>query len=178
MGSVLGENKPVWILTSYCAHTPPNCLLVNGYGATECSWALYYTISHQDDIKNLNSIPLGKTTSNLEAIIDYEVTDDSKTGELCIHSNYISPGYWHNEKATKKAYTKFGSGKMYYRTGDIVSVDESGCYYFNGRLHWHEKIRGQRVNLHEIEDVMLNQFPLEECAVGLSPYTAVNSDGL
>lgn len=140
----------------------PHCKLINGYGATECSWVSSYTIGKDADLSQFNTFPLGKLTEGIDYILDS--SDYDAGGELLIHGDGISPGYWNNEHESNKAFVVIGE-KRYYRTGDIVLPDPHDGFHFLGRVKWHEKIRGQRVNTKEIEDIFLKGLPGTDCVV-------------
>ena len=130
--------------------------LINGYGATECSWIASHTITKHTDLSSLHSFPIGKITEGIEIHILKEGYE--RGGELYIHGEGISPGYWENPEANSKGFL-IADGKKYYRTGDIVEIDCNDNLQFLGRVQWHEKIRGNRVNLKEIEDKFRSQVP-------------------
>ncbi len=56
-------------------------------------------------------------------------TKISESGELLIKSPYVMKGYFRNEELTKEAFTDDG----WFKTGDIVSIDEKGNYSVTGR---------------------------------------------
>ena len=141
----------------------PSCQLINGYGATECSWISSFAVRIDTDLSQFKAFPLGKLTEGLDFIIDPS-DDYEMSGELLIQGDGVSPGYWNNDVENGKAFVVI-AGKTYYRTGDIVSLDDEMCCHFLGRVTWHEKIRGQRVNTKEIEDIFLKQLPGKEYVV-------------
>ncbi len=143
---------------------PSTCLFVNGYGATEFSWISYFIIKKDDPLDQMDQIPLGILSTGTLAMLDTSQSDDPRVGELCVASPHMSIGYWQNVNATKKAFVTH-KGVIYYRTGDLAFKDESNVYHFKGRLCWHEKINGKRVNLKDVEDSMLKTFPFAECVV-------------
>lgn len=52
-----------------------------------------------------------------------------KDGELLIKAESVMPGYYKNEEETKKVFTEDG----WFKTGDIVEMDDEGFLYFKGR---------------------------------------------
>jgi amino acid adenylation domain-containing protein len=160
-----GEAVKIDHVRLYQKVVQPHCLFINGYGATEFSWLSYFIIKKDTPLDQMHSIPLGHLASQTELFLDYTEGDLLLgIGELCVHCPFQSPGYWNNEEATNKAFFK-KDGKVYYSTGDLVEMDGEGILHFKGRLSWHEKINGKRVNLKEVEDQMLSTFPFEECVV-------------
>lgn len=133
----------------------PDALFINGYGATECSWISYHVIKKDDIIPE--QIPLGIMATGIDVYLD-------RDGQLWVSSGCMSPGYLNNQEANKAAFSMH-HGKAFYKTGDLVTVDRNNVYHFNGRMAWHEKINGKRVNLKGIEDCMLKKYPFEECVV-------------
>jgi D-alanine--poly(phosphoribitol) ligase subunit 1 len=138
----------------------PNAILQNAYGPTEATIdSLMYNFN-KDEFpgKSLNGIiSLGKGFGDF----GYTVIDQSRnpvkpgeTGELCLHGNQVMSGYWDDEEKTSRAFVEFRSGKdikRFYRTGDLVSADSDGYYYFHGRIDEQVQIQGFRVEPGEIE---------------------------
>lgn len=137
----------------------PESKLINGYGATECSWVSSFIIDRDTDLSQFKSFPLGPLTAGIDCLISADGYEEG--GELLIHGDGVSPGYWKNDEENRKAFVTI-EGKNYYKTGDIVASDEHACLHFLGRAQWHEKIRGQRVNMKEIEDSFKRELPKTE----------------
>ena len=155
-----GESVNLEHLKLYCDIATDRCSFGIGYGATECSWIAYNSLTKQEAqqiIAKNEQIPLGKFSSHITHSINAE-------GELCISSPYLSSGYQDNEEAQKAAFFD-DNQKRYYRTGDLFkTVDSKLC--FNGRTAWHVKMNGQRVSLKEVEEKLKAQFPsIERCEV-------------
>lgn len=79
-----------------------------------------------------------------------------KTGEIVIHSRFVSPGYWKEPALTAQRFRPDpqAEGYFYYYSGDLGRIDADGQVYFMGRADSQVKIRGQRVELDEIERVL------------------------
>ncbi|MDT2010940.1 AMP-binding protein [Carnobacterium divergens] len=130
--------------------------ITNGYGPTETTCcALSYQIPKQKEIKS--SVPLGYANLNLDMIVVDErglVCERGISGELCISGDGKMLGYLH-EKSPLIIY----SGKEFYKTGDIVVMDEENKFHFIGRVDRQIKINGYRVILNELEE-SLNEMEL------------------
>ncbi|MCP4319881.1 MAG: amino acid adenylation domain-containing protein, partial [Hyphomicrobiales bacterium] len=76
-------------------------------------------------------------------------------GELYIGGDGVGRGYLNRSDLTCKAFIKnpFSSndGSRIYKTGDIVKLLPDGSIFFIGRNDGQIKIRGQRVELGEVE---------------------------
>lgn len=60
-------------------------------------------------------------------------------------------------------------GRVFYRTGDIVTRNADGLYQLEGRSDWQVKVRGVRTNLQEVESVLARHPDVEEAAVVALP---------
>jgi acyl-coenzyme A synthetase/AMP-(fatty) acid ligase len=94
---------------------------------------------------------------------------DNEIGELYIAGEGLSPGYWRDPDATRRAFLQRpGAGEpsdRIYRTGDLAARNSEGVFYFIGRRDTQIKSRGYRIELGEIE-IALNALPrLQESAV-------------
>lgn len=157
-----GEEVQVSHVKLFREACPDHCQISIGYGQTEHSWTTCFIITKETDLNHLNALPLGYASLSLDVLL-VEI-ENSNMHELCISSDYLSPGYWNNGEATQKAFFVNANGKRYYRTGDIVTKDEKGCLHFKGRMTWHEKINGKLINLHEIELALKNSLG-NDCTV-------------
>ncbi len=76
-------------------------------------------------------------------------------GELYIDGDGVGRGYLNRPDLTRKTFIKnpFSSddGRRIYKTGDIVKLLPDGSIFFIGRNDGQVKIRGQRVELGEVE---------------------------
>jgi amino acid adenylation domain-containing protein len=72
-------------------------------------------------------------------------------GELCVSGKLVGKGYLNREELTAE---RFPSLKVFkervYRTGDLVRVLHDGCFDFLGRADDQVKLRGQRLEIGEI----------------------------
>ncbi|MEK0373702.1 amino acid adenylation domain-containing protein [Corynebacterium mastitidis] len=73
-------------------------------------------------------------------------------GELAIGGPQVGGGYFRRPELTAAAFLPDPEGGTMYRTGDLVRLDkELGMYEFRGRLGDQVKVRGNRVELGEVE---------------------------
>jgi long-chain-fatty-acid--[acyl-carrier-protein] ligase len=49
-------------------------------------------------------------------------------------------------------------GKVWYRTGDLVSMDDAGYLTFQGRLQRFVKVGGEMISLPQIENILLEAY--------------------
>ncbi|MGR5066587.1 amino acid adenylation domain-containing protein [Photobacterium sp. DNB22_13_2] len=77
-------------------------------------------------------------------------------GELYIAGQGLARGYHQLPEKTAKAFVDnpFRSGQRMYRTGDLAYWLPSGELVVCGRIDSQVKIKGHRIELHEVEDVL------------------------
>lgn len=151
-----GEVMPVKHLNQW-QKAMPSCMYVNMYGPTEATdIATYYIVDRE--YKNHETLPIGKACANMRTIILNEKNEKCKTleqGELCILGSGVALGYWNAPKLTQKAFTQNPLNSKYdeiiYRTGDLAYENEDGNIIFLGRRDSQIKLRGNRIELGDIE---------------------------
>ncbi len=166
-----GETYPTRQLQKLMSHWP-DAQYSNVYGPAEVNQCTYYTVPKKIDAEVL--IPLGKVWSNTEMLIldDQDLAvEKGEIGKLLISSTTMMYGYWNNEKLTEKAFFISTKDRMknftkkYYRTGDLVKVNDEGLLIFYGRSDRQIKTRGYRVELNEVEAALLNISEIKKAAV-------------
>ena len=132
---------------------------VNGLGLTESTMGLQFVADH--DTRLLGQVvPVGDAVAGLEVrLVDAQGTA-GWSGEIWLRGAGITPGYWGAETAPLTA-------DGWYRTGDLGRRQPDGQIVSLGRLDEQVKIRGQRVELGEIEAALGALAGIRECAVRL-----------
>ncbi len=116
--------------------------------------------------------PIGRVCSHLRALVIDENArplPPDREGELCIAGPGVMRGYWGQPELTEKAFVTDGEGTRWYKTGDIVALDENGDYKYLGRRDRMIKKRGYRVELGEIEACLYRHASVREAAVVALP---------
>lgn len=87
-------------------------------------------------------------------------------GELCVSGPWLAVGYCNMPKETAERFTEnpFHPGARLYHSGDQMAWDQDGCLVFHGRNDRMVKVRGYRVELGEIDQVMGRLEAVEEAA--------------
>lgn len=164
-GSALrGEDLTFW------QQNRPGTRLVNEYGPTEtvvgCS--LYEVPA---DLRIAGAVPIGRPIANTQLyVLDSQMqpVPVGMAGELYIGGVGVARGYLGRPDLTSAQFVPdpFSAepGRRVYRTGDIVRYAPDGNLYFLGRFDRQVKLRGFRVELEEIERLLL-QHPAVDRAV-------------
>jgi len=149
----------------------PGVGLVNAYGMTECSDdILHYAMSAPPAQQQDTPIGTPVPHTRVYVIDDHDrVCATGEKGELCAAGIGLSDGYLNAPEQTSLAFvegSRFGLDEKYlYRTGDIGYQREDGNYVYLGRGDYQVKIGGFRVELYEIESVLLKHSDITQAAV-------------
>ena len=90
-------------------------------------------------------------------------------GELVVYGPNVMQGYWNLPQLNARAFLVDANGRRWYRTGDLVTEDDSGVYTYRGRRDRMVKRRGYRVELGEIEAALMRHPDVQETAVIAGP---------
>jgi surfactin family lipopeptide synthetase A len=129
--------------------------LWNLYGPTESTiWSTGTTIDEKDEV-----ISIGRPMANTQCYILDELQQPvtlGVTGELYIAGDGLARGYLDRPELTKSKFlpNPFIPGKQMYRTGDLARYQNNGNIECLGRTDQQVKLRGYRIELPEIENVL------------------------
>lgn len=144
--------------------------LLQGYGPTECS-----AVTHTNTMSDRGANRIGTATGCVGWIIDPD--DDQRLvplgeiGELAIEGHILARGYLEDAQKTSEAFIRDpawllkgsssnpGRHGRVYKTGDLVYYNQDGVFSIIGRKDTQIKIRGQRVELGEVETSLREVFP-------------------
>ncbi|KAF5676899.1 hypothetical protein FHETE_1961 [Fusarium heterosporum] len=154
-----------------------NATLNNSYGPAECS--VTSTINPGvTDKSGSNTIgrPICGTQNWIVDVHDYNrLVPIGAVGELVIEGPSVSRGYRNDPVKTSAVFitdpaftAEVGprkSGRRMYRSGDLVRYNADGKIVILGRSDSQIKIRGQRVDLGEIESCIVKLMPKVRTAV-------------
>ncbi|HLJ27398.1 MAG TPA: amino acid adenylation domain-containing protein [Candidatus Angelobacter sp.] len=150
----------------------PHVVLVNTYGATECS----DDTTHQPLLHVTGStvrVPVGRSIPGARHyVLDRELgtLPAGCTGQVAIAGDVVGRGYLGDAAATGQAFRPdpfSGDGSRLYLTGDLGRWNSLGELEFLGRTDTQVKLHGQRVELREIEAALARYPGLRQVAVML-----------
>ena len=143
----------------------PNSIVENLYGPTELTIACTVHRWDPDNSAALcvnDMVPIGVPYPGLTAVLvddELRIVPEGTPGELCLCGAQTSPGYWKDPVKTAERFVKIpASGQpdaVFYRTGDLARQLPNGEYVCLGRTDHQIKVLGFRVELGEIEGVLL-----------------------
>ncbi len=145
--------------------------LVNCYGPTECTtFATCFPIVSEWE----ENVPIGKPISNTTAyILDKygKIQPIGVPGELCLGGDGLARGYLNRLDLTAEKFilnpyiVNSTLEERIYKTGDLARWLPDGNIEFLGRIDNQIKIRGFRVELGEIESLLLKNEAIKEAVV-------------
>ena len=138
-------------------------IVYNGYGPSETYYATLYKM---DD----GIVTIGKPIYNMQIYIldnNMQPLPIGIPGEIYISGDGVGKGYLNNIELTDKTYIKnpFKDNSTMYKTGDTGMYLNDGRIVCLGRLDHQVKIRGQRIELDEIETIILEYPHIKKVAV-------------
>ncbi len=150
---------------------PASTRVTNTYGPSECS--PISTIEHRS--QDGKDISIGYGAGAVTWVVDSDDVNQlipiGAVGELCIEGPILGRGYLHDKEKTAAAFIENprwltqgaagypGRRGRIYKTGDLVRYNEDGSLVCIGRKDTQTKIRGQRVELGDIESHTLACVP-------------------
>jgi len=168
---VAGEALDPELVGRWLKHYP-GIPVLNGYGPTECS----DNVTHHPIADPLPSdalrTPIGRPIVNTQLYVLDEWLNPAPIGvigELFAGGLCLGRGYLHDPLRTALSFVPdlFSGqrGARLYRTGDVVRWTPDGTLDFLGRRDGQIKLRGNRVELGEIEAVLRQHQAVDDAAV-------------
>jgi amino acid adenylation domain-containing protein len=135
--------------------TLPWVALWNNFGCTELNDIAYCGPERLGGAGQF--VPIGWPIDNVQA----HVLDERRrelplgvVGELCVDYPWMARGYWRQPELTAERFVPNPHGEpgsRLYRTGDLVRRLADGSLEYLGREDFDIKIRGQRVDVRQVE---------------------------
>lgn len=130
----------------------PKRVIHNFYGPTEATIGV---TTYPCVPINGRSSNIGRQFANVGSYVLRPGTDDpvlrGGIGELCVSGKLVGKGYLNRDDLTAERFPVLKAfNERVYRTGDLVRVLHDGCFDFLGRADDQVKLRGQRLEIGEI----------------------------
>lgn len=164
-----GDRAAVADFELFKRHFAPTCKFANGIGATEVGPFRECFVTH-DTLINEKVMPVGYPLWGKDLLLvddNGQEVETGRVGEIVIRSHYLATCYWRQPELTSAAFSPdpAGSGARIYRTGDLGRLTNDGCLYCFGRKDRQVKIRGNRVELAEVEATLRTIESVRDAAV-------------
>lgn len=144
----------------------PGTEIYSFYGCTETPQGMLIKMftSETDNFYALGS-PIDDVCAVVIDSDTQEICKQGDVGEICIISQFISPGYYGDVDSSNFIKWKDVNGIEVpaYRTGDLGWQNENNEIIYLGRRDRQVKIRGYRVELGNVENILMENDAVKQC---------------
>ncbi len=151
---------------------PSSTRVINSYGMTEATIdSTFYEMGYKALSSTNISVPVGKPFSNTELYVLDEklnVVLEGNVGEIYIGGAGVALGYLDQPMLTQEKFVDLAldhKTKHLYRTGDLGYIDKQGDLHLVDRVDTQVKLNGQRVDLLNIEQALMQHPGIQECVI-------------
>lgn len=164
----------------------PHSVVENLYGPTELTLSCtYYRWDRERSLSECHRgvVPIGHPFPGCEALVADESlreVPEGEPGELLVAGPQVALGYLDDPVKTKSSFVvPHGRQDVHYRTGDRVFRESpSGPLHFLGRVDHQLKVRGNRLELGEVEAALRRVVGTDAVAAIGWPITEAGADGI
>ena len=149
-------------------HCPAACRLMHALSSTETGLISAWMIDRDTALPD-GRIPAGQAVRGVEVqLLDTrgQPVSPGSVGRIAVRSAHLAQGYWLQPDATAEAFqtdVQNPRDRVFF-TGDLGRFQADGCLQHMGRADEQVKIRGQRVDLAEVEAALQATDLFEEAA--------------
>ena len=137
--------------------------LLNTYGPTECTASCTWSEMAPGVPVTIGApLPTYDVTLRDES---FRVVGHGEVGELCVTGVGVAVGYVGRDDLTAQKFVLDERGRRTYLTGDLGRFNADGEIEYLGRKDAEVKVRGHRVDLGEIESVVMELPEVASCVV-------------
>jgi len=156
-------------LESFARHFPSDAVLSWSLSTTESSASTMMHWRAGDPITE-GPMPSGYPLDDPEPMIVDERGErapQGATGRIVLRGTSLSPGYWKAPEIAAKFFADDPRepGVRTFATGDLGRIDARGMLVHEGRMDYHLKIAGNRIDPAELEEALCRHPDVEDAAV-------------
>lgn len=154
-----GETMTEKVLRTWAGHS-----LYQGYGPSEMTniCTVKANVEEYDLVNNIGS-PLKNTSGFVYRPGTEELVVKGGIGELCFGGDQVFDGYLNMPGFTDQKLIHHPQYGRIYRSGDLGRILPDGSMLLSGRIDDQVKVRGQRVELGEINRALLSHSSTQNC---------------
>jgi L-arginine---[L-arginyl-carrier protein] ligase len=132
---------------------PVTCVVEHSYGASECGWILRHRFAMKE-AGDEGPVPLGRPAN--DGSVRFVDADEAGSGlKEVLVTGAISQGYLADPDETLRRFYTDEDGRRWWRSGDLVRMDEAGTLWHEGRSDDAVKVRGKVASPAEVVSVLL-----------------------
>jgi len=167
--NLTGETVLSRDVAAFRRHFPDRCILINGLGTTEAGTFRELRIERTTFVAD-GVVPVGSAVEGTEVLLldgSGNEVKPGEAGEIAVRGEHLSPGYWKRPELTRERFLPGGGSgsRRIYRTGDLGRFLPDGSLLHLGREDFQVKIRGNRVEVGEVEAALLHHPGIKDAAV-------------
>jgi non-ribosomal peptide synthetase-like protein len=158
-----GEACPAQLVNRWA---DPGRRMLNTYGPTEAT-----VTATVGQLVPGRTVTIGRPLPTYSVVLldeQREPVPDGEIGEICIGGPGVALGYAGRPDLTADRFIEHEMappGSRLYRTGDLGRIDADGNIEYHGRADAEVKIRGHRIDLGEVESVLMEDPLVDEAVV-------------
>ncbi len=135
--------------------------VMEGFGMTETSGVSHVT-PRQKIRRGSFGVPLPNVDSAVADVEGGKLLAPGEVGELVLAGPNITEGYWQRDEENERSFVEI-EGRTWFRTGDLVRIDDDGYFHYCARTKDLIKYKGFSIFLREIEE-LIGQHPMVKAA--------------
>ena len=158
-----GEACPAGLVERWAR---PGRRMLNTYGPTEATVTATW-----GELLPGRPVTIGRPMPTYSIVIlddELRAVPDGEAGEICIGGPGVANGYVGMPEKTADRFVVY-RGERIYRTGDLGRIDDAGEIVYLGRADDEVKIRGHRVDLGEIDSLLLEDPDVTSAVAAMLP---------
>jgi acyl-coenzyme A synthetase/AMP-(fatty) acid ligase/acyl carrier protein len=150
-------------------HFPRTSIFVHMLASSETSTIAWSRWAQDDRIPD-GVLPVGHFARDMDISLvgdGGQPVARGEVGEIVVKSRYVANGYWRDPDLTADRHSDDldGRGTRLVRTGDLGRINADGLLEVHGRRDHRIKIRGNRVDLMDIDRSLQNLPGIDRAAV-------------
>jgi amino acid adenylation domain-containing protein len=150
-----GETATADDFRAFRQHFPPTSTFVHTLSSSETSNIAWSRWTAADKVPE-GVLPVGHFSRDIDVSLlgdDGQPVARGEVGEIVVRSRYLANGYWRDPTLTAGRFSNDldGKGTRLVRTGDLGRINADDLLEFCGRKDDRIKIRGNRIELMDIE---------------------------
>jgi acyl carrier protein len=148
-------------------HFSERCQFVHTLSSSETANIAVYRCSPSDRVPE-GRLPIGALSDGVDLLILDEngrPAPPGEVGEIVIRSRCLAAGYWRQPELTAERFSGAPGETREFRTGDLGRINRQGLLEHAGRADSRVKIRGNRIELTEMEGALQRLPGVQRAAV-------------
>lgn len=140
---------------------------MEGYGLSETISHTHFNPWHRPKLQCLG-IPAFDVDARVYDNASETELGPNEEGELIVSGPQVFKGYYHQPEETEANHIVI-DGKRFFKTGDIVKMDEEGYFFIVDRLKRMINAAGYKVWPTEVESILYNHPAVQQAVVVRAP---------